>query len=72
MSSRCIHRDDDGEQCSRLTDIGLFCTIHAEEGSVRPPGAKLGGGDAGDTLSQKNRVFRERMKMNFFRYLKKL
>jgi hypothetical protein len=53
MSSRCIHRDEDGEQCPRLTDIGLFCTIHVEEGAVRPADVKPGGGDARNTLLQK-------------------
>ena len=72
MSSRCIHREVNGDQCPNMTDVGLFCTIHADEGTARPADVKPGGGDAGDTLLQKNRMFRERMKVNFFNYLKKL
>ena len=61
MSSRCIHREVNGEQCPNMTDVGLFCTTHAEEGTVRPPDAKPrgGGGGGGGSLFGRGGRFRE-------------
>jgi hypothetical protein len=61
MSSRCIHREANGEQCPNMTDAGLFCTIHAEEGTARPADVKRrgGGGGGGGSLSGRGGRFRE-------------
>jgi hypothetical protein len=55
MSNRCIHKDNNGEQCPVMVETGLFCETHAVEDSK--PARRGGGGGGG--LHNKSRLFGE-------------
>ena len=37
MNKQCVHKDDEGKQCTELVETGLFCETHSPEGSKAKP-----------------------------------
>jgi hypothetical protein len=52
MSSRCVHKDENGEQCPLMAETGLFCETHtaAENKAAARPKAGGGGGGGGRSM----------------------
>ena len=56
MSSRCVHKDEKGEQCPLMAETGLFCERHTAE--ENKPAPRRGGGGGGGS-SFRESIFRK-------------
>jgi hypothetical protein len=59
MSSRCVHKNEQGEQCPLMAETGLFCETHTaaeNKAAVRP---KAGGGGGGGRSMFRESIFKK-------------